>query len=397
MTRIRFWNTVGMIVLGAAVLRAVPPPAGATQAGGGRSTTDAALAMANLEGSIQSLDQRLQTGSAPPTRRAELAELLMIRAQFLGRLSDTERAGAIAETLVGEAPRSGALLLLRGRTRAALHVFQAALRDFEAAGPAGADGNAVSGAKASVLQALGRVDEALPIRMALAQAKPDILSLGSLAVAQGEGGDLQAASETFRRAERAYRDVSPFPLAWIHFQEGKLYFAAGHFERARALFAAAVDQLPTYWAAVGHLGEAEAALGRTTEAAERLRSVAESTEDPDSEGQLCRVLAQRGSVQEAESCRGRVTARYESLLKRHPEAFWDHAAEFFLAMGETQRALGLARRNLALRPTRAAFDLFAKAAAAGGASEEASTVAQQRARLAGRHSPGIRARLAASS
>jgi tetratricopeptide (TPR) repeat protein len=344
--------------------------------------------MANLEGSLTTLDAKLEAGGAPSSARAELAELLMMRAQFLGRLSDTERAAGIADALVQETPRSGTLILLRGRTRAALHLFPQALRDFDEAARIGADGNAITAARASVLLAIGRVDEAIALRAALAAAKPDILSLGALAVAQGEGGDLVAASATFGRARGVYRDVSPFPLAWTYFQEGKLYFAAGELDRARELFATAVDQLPSYAAAAGHLGEVEAAMGLQSEAAQRLRVVAASTEDPDSEGHLCLVLRDMGQSPEAESCRIRVSELYESLLKRHPEAFWDHAAEFFLAMHEPHKALVYARQNLALRPSRAAFDLFAKTAAAAGAASEASSVAKNSEALASHHSPG---------
>ena len=388
-TNIRLWTAALAIALGTLTAGAVVNSAGGTPLRRERTTTDPAIAMANLEGSLTTLDAKLKAGSAPPARRAELAELLMMRAQCLGRVSDTERAAGIAFTLVQEDPRNGALILLRGRTRAALHLFPQALKDFDEASQAGADASAVTGARASVLQAIGRVDEAIALRIALAQAKPDIVSLGSLAVAQGEGGDLAAASVTFERARKIYRDVSPFALAWVYFQEGKLYFAAGAFERAHELFAAAVDQLPSYAAAAGHLGEVEAALGRKAEAAKRLRAVAATTEDPDSEGQLCRVLLDLGQTAEAESCRIRVSARYDSALKRHPEAFWDHAAEFFLAMHEPHKALGSARQNLALRPSRAAFDLFAKAAAAAGAASEASSVAKRGARLARRHSPGL--------
>ena len=65
-------------------------------------------------------------------------------------------------------------------------------------------------------------------------------------------------------------------------------------------------------------------------------------------------------------------------------------------MGETQRALGFARRNLDLRPNRGAFDLFAKAAFAAGATAEATLVERQRTRLANRHSPGLREQLTAT-
>ena len=158
--------------------------------------------------------------------------------------------------------------------------------------------------------------------------------------------------------------MSPFPLAWIYFQEGKLEFANNHLERARELFAAAVDHAPFYLAAAGHLGEVEAALGHIDDAIARLRAVAAIAEDPDPEGQLCRILRESGRDHEARGCKARVAARYSDSLKRHPEAFWDHAAEFFLAMDEPRVALEYAKKNLNLRPTGAAFDLAIRSAMA---------------------------------
>jgi hypothetical protein len=52
------------------------------------------------------------------------------------------------------------------------------------------------------------------------------------------------------------------------------------------------------------------------------------------------------------AARGKAEARYDELLARHPHAFADHAAEFWLTIGgDPKRALGLARQNLALRQT----------------------------------------------
>ena len=55
-------------------------------------------------------------------------------------------------------------------------------------------------------------------------------------------------------------------------------------------------------------------------------------------------------------------ARYDELVARHPEAFADHAAEFWLDTGtDPHRALSLARRNLEVHQTPRAHDLFSRA------------------------------------
>jgi hypothetical protein len=56
---------------------------------------------------------------------------------------------------------------------------------------------------------------------------------------------------------------------------------------------------------------------------------------------------------EAEHWRCSAAARYDELVLRHPEAFVDHAARFWLTVGgDPQRALGLVERDLT--PNRAA-------------------------------------------
>ena len=58
----------------------------------------------------------------------------------------------------------------------------------------------------------------------------------------------------------------------------------------------------------------------------------------------------------------RAAARYDELVARHPEAFADHAAEFWLAAGaDPHRALSLASRNLEVRQTPRAHELFCRA------------------------------------
>ena len=63
--------------------------------------------------------------------------------------------------------------------------------------------------------------------------------------------------------------------------------------------------------------------------------------------------------------------RYESLLARHPLAFADHAAEFYLGPGaDAERAWVLAQQNLAGRTTDRAFALAIRAARATGRHRE---------------------------
>src|SRR5262249_47828021 len=231
---------------------------------------------------------------------------------------------------------------------------------------------------------------------------------------RADRGEIEAAEALFIKAQHAYRDVSPFPVAWLYVQQGLMWMREDNLERARDLFEAAYTRLPAYAAAQGNLAEVEAALGRherslallrtwmqegslarawalsevassqlsgstapqhRTEAAaalgrdERaitlLRPRANNSDDPEYAGQLARLLSEVGQAEEARYWREMAATRYDNLLARHPEAFVDHAAEFWLtAGGDPHKGLLLAEKNLGIRQTPRAYALVLQAALA---------------------------------
>jgi hypothetical protein len=98
-----------------------------------------------------------------------------------------------------------------------------------------------------------------------------------------------------------------------------------------------------------------------------LEEAAGASDDPYAAGLLAKVLQLAGRHDDAEHWRERARSRYEDLLRTHPEAFAHHAAEFFLGAGaDPARALALARRDLEIRQTPAAYALVLRAAQAAG-------------------------------
>ena len=91
--------------------------------------------------------------------------------------------------------------------------------------------------------------------------------------------------------------------------------------------------MPAYAPALGHRAEVDAALGARDAAINRLRPLAASSDDPEYAASLASVLSGAGQPVEAEQWRMSAAARYDELVVRHPEAFVDHAAEFWLTVG----------------------------------------------------------------
>jgi tetratricopeptide (TPR) repeat protein len=180
-----------------------------------------------------------------------------------------------------------------------------------------------------------------------------------------ERSELEAAEQRYAQALSLYRGVSPFPLALLDFQLGVMWMNVGLLEDARSLFDAALRSVPAYAPARGHLAEVEAKLGEIDSTVSRLHSLVGSSDDPDYAAQLARILAEAGRDDESRHWRRVAAARFDELVANRPEAFADHAAEFWLAAGgDPDKALRLAKLNAQVRNTPRARALLAQAVAA---------------------------------
>jgi tetratricopeptide (TPR) repeat protein len=325
----------------------------------GPVTTAGIIAVGNLEARIDGHVTRAAGGRLTVEERAELVDLIALRGHVRGCIADAERAAATADELVDEAPADARSFVARARMRGVFHRFDSALTDLDIAAALGGDRVDLDAERAAIYQALGRYDEARTILHRAVDMHADFSALAALAGLYGERGEMEEAERWFRAATRRYRGTSPFPLALLEFQRGRLWMEHDDLRRARAWCDAAVHRLPAYVPAHGHLAELDAALGETAAAISRLRPLAVASDDPDYATQLSRILSDAGRTEEARTWRDRAEARYDELLARHQAAFADHAAEFWLTIGgNPERALRLARHNLSLRQTPRARELM---------------------------------------
>jgi tetratricopeptide (TPR) repeat protein len=330
------------------------------------ATTSGGLAMSNLQAQIQSLDLRVRGGGVSVGEQSELIELVALRGHILGTIADYEWAEARADGLCASHPDDGLALVSRARSRARFHRFQDALRDLDEARRCDGATAVIDAERADILQAIGEYDAALGHFAQFAEHSPCFTSLGALATLHAERGETSVAEQYFDASRNCYRGVSPIPLALLDFQHGHMWMAQGDLHRARTWFATSHDLLPAYAPAAGHLAEVDAEFGERRIAIDRLRALASSSDDPDYAASLARILAQDDET-EAHEWRLLAAARFDALMERHPEAFADHAAAFWLEVGgDADRALRLARMNLQIRGTPRAHDLVTRASRAAG-------------------------------
>lgn len=344
------------------MITSAPPPVVGRTNDDAMRTTAGAVAVGNLQAQIDGLLRESTTGRLTVRGRAGLVDLVTLRGHLLGRIADLQWAGSMAERLVEDAPTDGDALLARARTLAAFHRFADALADLDQAGELGADPASLDAERASIFSAVGRYEEALAILQDAVTRRADFHSLADLATLHAECGDVDAAEAAFTRSRMLYRGASPIPIAQLDLARAHLWIRQADLPRARSWLDDAVRRLPAYAPGQGHLAEVEAASGETDSAITRLLPLTESSDDPDYAAQLARILREVGRADEADVWRDRAARRYEDLVVRHLEAYADHAAEFWLEVGdEPSRALRLALKNLEVRPTARARELVSRA------------------------------------
>jgi tetratricopeptide (TPR) repeat protein len=343
------------------------PAAAPNELGDALRTTDGVLAASNLDTLVAARQAAIARDPRWAAERAVLVDLLQTRGQLFGRLDDYDRAEAVADAAVETAPHLPESWLARASSRLTLHRFREALEDLEQAHLRGAEPDAVEALRASALLAEGQTDDALPLRRHAVQRWASTSNLTALAVAEIAAGDSVQATGHLDAAVRAYHDVAPFPLLFIDFQRGLLAEEAGDLDRASARYRAVLRRLPGHVQAAVHLAAVELARGQVDAAVSVLSPLGDS-QDPEVMALRADVLERQGLRAEAETLRRLVDRRYRALVARHPEAFADHAARFLLPR-DAPRALTLARLNLAVRTTSAAYELALTAA--GGAADEA--------------------------
>ncbi len=316
---------------------------------GPHSTTNSAIAIANLD------DQIAHVAGSDAN-----VELLLARSRFLGDYDALGQAIHVAE----RHPGTGEELLRAAHAHAAEHRFVQALDDLTRAERAGLDSMRVDALRASIKVATGHASAAIAVLEAQASKHPGYASHSALAIAYAELGRYAQADTLYARALADLDTTSPFPYAWLYFARGLMWAEqAGDVRRGERFYAQALSCLPEFATANIHMAEIEVARGNLATAAERLEQVLSVSREPEALALLGVIQRRMGDRARGNQSIEQAQARYASLLRRHPLAFADHAAEFYLGPGNhAERAWQVASQNLANRETRRAFSLAIDAA-----------------------------------
>jgi tetratricopeptide (TPR) repeat protein len=344
------------------------PPVVESDAGGAASsaaprkrpvTTSWSIASGNLDGEIAT---RLSNDLSKPKDALGVVQLLLARGQFVSRIADYEKADEIAQRIASSNPNSADALRARATVHGVFHRWDDATKDLDTAEKLGAPADVLDGARGSIAMARGRYDDAAKY---IHDDAPNASDLATAAVLAGLRQKHAAAQRMFDKARATYGDVAPFPIAWMAFERARWLEAQGKTEQAREWYAEALDVIPVYAHAAVHLATGDP----PDKAIARLDPLTTTSDDPDVLAALADAHQRASHDGDAKKWLEKARARYEELLKRHPEAFADHAARFYLKQGEAKRSLELAAQNAKNRSTEEALDLLLGAATAANAKD----------------------------
>jgi len=323
-------------------------------------TTDGDIAVVNLESARRRSWSRFFQDPWHDGIAEAIVDNERLTAQLVGDISALDRLESLARQLAEIDAESTRTALVQAQVASMAHRFTQARRFLAGAEQDGAPSEEVSRLRLTIDQACGvDLDKVLSARREIATKSgrlEDLVPLGALLADLREFAD---AERIYRQALREYRDVSPFPVAWVCFQLGMLWgelVSETHPTRAAQWYRRAIDCLPAYTKARVHLAEIYSSSGRTSDA-EALLVPAISSGDPEVRWRLADVMLSQGKSAEAEAHIRAARAGFDALLERHLLAFADHGAEFYAGSGnDCRRALELARINVGNRPTLRAFE-----------------------------------------
>ena len=342
-------------------------------------TTDGEIAVINLESGRRRSWTRFWQNPLRDNTAETVIEYEQLTGQIIGDLSALDRLELLAAHLAQVDGGSTRTALIQARVASITHRFSDARCHLADAVRLGAPQSETCHLTLNIEQACGiNVDGVLDQRRAIAERSGRLDDLVPFGALLADLREFVEADDVYRRALRAYRDVSPFPVAWVCFQLGLLWgelVPEAQISHAAEWYRRAIDCLSSYTKARVHLAEIYLTLGRASDA-EALLMSAVSSGDPEVHWRLADVMASQGRLMAAEEQMQVAKSGFEMVLARHLLAFADHGAEFYAGSGDARRALELTRINVANRPTLRAFEQARGiAVCVGNAEAEAEFIA----------------------
>lgn len=315
---------------------------------------------------------RVAPQSAAAWRR--LAYALTTRDRLLHSHDDLTHATKALETARALAPDDPETALLAAHLLQKTHRFRDALDAVEHL-PATPTVRATRASLRFELGDYGPAIEELEQLTAMGRPNPNLLS--RLALCRWKTGDFEAAEATMALAQKHFHGRERWPAAWYHLMLGLMDLDRGRLDEAMAHYRDAEAETPGWWLIEEHMAEIHLLQGRPDQALPLYRKVVAETGSAELIGALADALEATGNMEAASIARQRALSTVQHDIDHHGAMASGHALGFLLEHGDPERALALARENVALRPNGEALLLLADALDKVEQHDEAGAVRSQ--------------------
>lgn len=179
-------------------------------------------------------------------------------------------------------------------------------------------------------------------------------------------GEFEQAIALYTDGAKMAKSRTPQRLSVYLLQIGALELQRGNWNKARRYFERADAVFPGYWLAQAHVAQMDAAQGNLAAAEKAYLAIIERTNNPDVMAALVALYRHQNNNRKAASWAKRAGAIWNKRVNSLPEAYYDHAFDHAMDVGDTERALVLAQKNHSARPYGDAAIGLARALVANG-------------------------------
>lgn len=322
-----------------------------------RKYTDGNIAFTNLNSQAQSAIQLVKHNPHSITTLEKTVNLLLNQTLFFSNYSRFDEIDEMLRVYLKSNPNDARGLMLQAKFFSVIHRFNDSLAVIDQAEKKGIEPIKASLLRATIYQAMGKQTEHThQLHLEALKKSKNFDTLTNVAASLAMRGNYKQADQYYKEAIVSYSDVSPLPIAWVHFQLGMMWSEiAGKPKKALKHYQTAVKLVPKYVVANIHLAELET---DQQVAFNRLLALLPYTDEPE----LPAILSELATEEHLQmKYRLQAERSYMHWIKLYPAAFWNHATEFYLGVGNNRKiAKEFALKNWSNRQTPQAFELLVR-------------------------------------
>lgn len=328
-----------------------------------------------VDKAVRAAQTKVHARSDDPDRWVQLAQVLVARARHDQDPREYARADDAAARALSIEPAHAGALVLQGTVLSQDHRFVEAAKLARRALRSDPESTPALGLLGDCMVELGRYPEAEDAIQKMIDLRPDSRSYTRAAWMRWLSGDPDGAIEIFALAAEAAQGGDTEVRAWIAVQLGSVMRDTNQPARAKQAYDAALRLEPGYAPALSARGKLALDQGHPDQAVADLEAAVAKTGLVETRWALIDALRATGQTAKADAAQA-VLERTGAVADPRTTALWLASRD-----GDAERAVELARAELARRDDVLSADVLSWALYQAGQLAEAKTVSARALRL----------------